>query len=307
MNTAINTIKLRKTFFWNLLAIGSGLSLLIQLGCSRSNDREELKEIVIALEPDRDPESIMLDSGRLQTFLESETGIPVRITVPLSSAVLREGFRNGTVDIGYINSTAAVRLGDAIDVLVATLIDGRPYYESYWLALKDSSYTSVMDLRGKPICFSSRTSTSGFIMPVAGLLKKGLLQPGGHPEDFFGAGNVFYGIGYVSAVERVLDGSVAAAAVSYYVFEQDRHLSAEQRNQLKIVDRQGPVPTHVLAIRSSLPKETIHLLRAALLAFDKKEPETAKRLFGAPLVEVDAVNHLTPTVEALQAIETLRF
>jgi phosphonate transport system substrate-binding protein len=291
---------------WGVGLLCIGVVLITQSGCSREGDTGELSEIVFALEPDRDPESIMQDGDRLGAFLEAETGLPVRITVPLSSAVLREGFRNGTVDVGYINSTAAVRLGDAINVLVATEIDGHSYYESYWLALRDAPYESIEDLRGKPIAFSSRTSTSGFIVPVASLLKRGLIQPGGSPEDFFGAGNVFYGIGYVSAVERVLDGSVEAAAVSYYVFDEDRHLSVEQRGRLRVVDRQGPVPTHVLAIRSSLSIEAIESLRRALLAFDATEPELSRRLFGAPLIKVDSVEHLAPAVEALEAIETLR-
>jgi phosphonate transport system substrate-binding protein len=296
----------RLKYFSGLLILGIGVLVLSQSGCSRG-DRADLTEIVFALEPDRDPEAIMEDGDRLRAFLEAETGLPVRITVPLSSAVLREGFRNGTVDIGYINSTAAVRLGDAVDVLVATEIAGRPYYESYWLALQDAPYQSIEDLKGRPIAFSSRTSTSGFIVPVATLLKRGLLQAGGNPEDFFGAGNVFYGVGYVSAVERVLDGSVEAAAVSYYVYEEDRHLSDEQRARLKVVDKQGPVPTHVLAIRSSLAPEAIDSLRKALLAFDAREPELSQRLFGAPLIQVDAAEHLAPAVEALQAVEKLRF
>lgn len=293
-------------FFCVLLPCLLASGLLLQLGCSPAN-KSELSEIVIALEPDRDPESVMQDGNRLRDFLAAETGLPVRVTVPLSSAVLREGFRNGTIDVGYINSTAAVRLSDSVEVLVATEIDGRPYYESYWLALADSPYNSVEDLRGRPIAFSSRTSTSGFIVPVASLLQRGLIEPGGHPEDFFGAGNVFYGVGYVSAIERVLDGSVSAAAVSYYVFEQDRHLSEAQRARLKVVDRQGPVPTHVLAIRSSLNPEAIELLRDALLAFDEREPELSHRLFGAPLIRVDSASHLAPAVEALQAVESIRF
>jgi phosphonate transport system substrate-binding protein len=305
MRKSLNMIK-GYIQFWAAGFVALSMVLISQSGCTRGGDTGELREIVFALEPDRDPESIMQDGDRLRAFLEAETELPVRIMIPLSSAVLREGFRNGTVDIGYINSTAAVRLGDAVDVLVATEIDGRSYYESYWLALRDAPYESIEALRGKSIAFSSRTSTSGFIVPVASLLKRGQIQPGGSPEDFFGVGNVFYGIGYVSAVERVLDGSVEAAAVSYYVFDEDRHLSAEQRGRLKVVDRQGPVPTHVLAIRSSLSNEAIESLRRAILAFDTKEPELSRRLFGAPLIEVDSAKHLAPAVEALEAVETLR-
>ena len=99
-------------------------------------------------------------------------------------------------------------------------IDGKTSYKSYWVTLKEKPYQSVKDLQGKPIAFSGKTSTSGYVIPLWDLRQKNLISDSGKAEEFFGAGNVWFGSGYVSAVERVLNGDAEAAAVSYYVSGQ---------------------------------------------------------------------------------------
>ena len=88
--------------------------------------------------------------------------------------------------------------------------------------------------------------------------QKGLIPEGGSLKNFFGENNIFYGNGYVTAVEQVLEGKAEAAAVSYYVYEKDKHLTIEQRKKLKIIQRQGPVASHTFCARMSLPKKIVN-------------------------------------------------
>ena len=211
-----------------------------------------LAKVVVALKPDKDPEQMLQERKTLSDFLSKKLGKPVEVIVPLSSSVIIEGFANGTVDLGYLSATDMVvaQKKNAGQILLAGEIDGHNWYQSYWLALKEKPYSKVGDLKGKPVAFASKTSTSGYLIPVYDLKRKGLLSKP-DPEAYFGAGNLFYGTGYVSAVERVLNGQAEAAAVSYYVLDKDKHLTIEQRAKLKKVSEQGPVPTHVIAVRSS--------------------------------------------------------
>jgi ABC-type phosphate/phosphonate transport system substrate-binding protein len=93
-------------------------------------------------------------------------------------------------------------------------------------------------------------------------------------------------------VERVLNGDAEAAAVSYYVLDKDKHLTPEQRQKLRRLTEQGPVPTHLIAIRSSISDADRTALRAALLAMDNENPELRDRVFTSRLVEVDSATHL---------------
>ncbi len=261
----------------------------------------ELKKVVVALKPDKNPEQMLQERKTLSDFLASKLGKPVEVIVPLSSSVIIEGFANGTVDLGYLSATDMVvaQKKNAGQILLAGEIDGHNWYQSYWLALKEKPYTKVEDLRGKPVAFASKTSTSGYLIPIYDLKRKGLLTKP-DPEAFFGAGNLFYGTGYVSAVERVLNGQAEAAAVSYYVLDKDKHLTIEQRAKLKKVAEQGPVPTHVIAVRSSISEADRETLRKALETMNEKENvELRDKVFTSKLVPVNADEHLRSIREAL--------
>jgi phosphonate transport system substrate-binding protein len=238
----------------------------------------------------------------LSEFLSSQLGKPVEVIVPLTSAVILEGMANGTIDIGYLSATDMInaRKKNIADILLAGEIEGNNWYKSYWVSLKEKPYDGVDDLRGKPIAFSGKTSTSGFLIPLWDLEQKGLLESP-DAESFFGKGNVWFGTGYVSAIERVLNGEAEAAAVSYYVLDKDKHLTPEQRAKLKKVTEQGPVPTHVIAIRASVAANDREALRKAVEAMNEPANSTLRdNVFTSKLVPVDAEKHLAPLRDALK-------
>jgi len=266
-----------------------------------------IKELVVALKPDKNPDALLKERASLESFLGKELNTTVKVIVPLSGAVILEGLTNGTIDLAYLASVEMLNARErgVADVLAGVEIDGITSYESYWVALKDKPYNGIADLRGKPIAFASKTSTSGFLIPHAALIKKDLLKPKEAPETFFGPGNVWYGTGYVSAIERVLQGSAEAAATSDYVMLKDKHLTPEQKAKLKVIDRQGPVPTHVLAVRTALSDAQRQRIAAAVIKLNQPENEALRdQVFTSRLVTVDAAKHLETTAEALRLTGT---
>ena len=260
-------------------------------------------DLVVALKPDKNPEKMLTERATLTSFLNSKIGGTVSVIVPLSGAVIQEGLANGTIDLAYLSGTEMVQAIDtkAGELLLAGEIDGKTSYESYWVGRADSTAKGVADLKGKPVAFASKTSTSGFLVPRWDLVQKGLLDAAKpDPELFFGTGNVFYGTGYVSAIERVLVGQAEAAAVSDYVMLKDKHLTADQKAKLKIIARQGPVPTHCMAVRLTLAAERKAALRAALVSLNDEANRTLRdQLFTSTLVSVDAATHLASVRSAL--------
>ena len=260
------------------------------------------QKIVIALKPDKNPDQMTQERASLEKYMSEKLARPAEVIIPLSAAVINEGFANGTIDIGYLSATDLINAKDA-ELLLVGEIGGKTTYKSYWLALKEKPYEKVEDLRGKPIAFASKTSTSGFIIPLWDLRRKNLVSEKADPEDFFGKGNVSYGTGYVSAVERVLNGEAEAAAVSYYVLDEDKHLSAEQRARLKKVAEQGDVPTHIIAVRKSLSDaEKANLKKAVLTLNDSGNENLRDKLFTSKLVETEQEKHLAPMREALSVV-----
>ncbi len=291
-----------KTFLRSLAFVAAAAFCAIAPAAFAS-EAKPVEKFVVALKPDKNPEVLRAEKSQLSSFLAEKLGRPVEVVIPLSATVILEGFANGTIDLGYLSATDLVnaRARGAADLLLAgEFPDGRTAYDSYWVVKKDAPYRSIEDLRGKPVAFASRTSTSGFIVPLFDLQKRGLLGPDADPAGFFGAGNVFFGVGYVSAIERLLAGEAEAAAVSYYVLDQDKHLSPGQRAQLRMLQKQGPVPSHVLAVRNSLSAADAAALRAALLALNEPAASDLRdKVFTTKLVAADGAAHVASLAEGL--------
>lgn len=99
----------------------------------------------------------------------------------------------------------------------------------------------------------------------------------------------------------MLNGQAEAAAVSYYVLDKDKHLTVEQRAKLKKVAEQGPVPTHVIAVRSSISAADRDALRKALETMNETaNTELRDKVFTSKLVPVDPEQHLRAIREALE-------
>jgi len=260
-----------------------------------------LGEIVVALKPDKNPEAMLSERESLASFLSQQTGRKVKVIVPMSGAVIQEGLTNGSIDVAYVSGLEMVQAekNGTADLLLAVEIAGKPSYESYWVTLKEKTYKNVADLKGKPVAFASKTSTSGYLIPVYDLAKSKLLPKKADPQEFFGKGNVSFGTGYVSAIERVLNGQAEAAAVSDYVIKGDKHLTPEQKEKLRVLDSQGPVPTHILAVRRSIGKKETAALQKAFLAFNKNA-ELRDRLFTNKLVKTTSKKHLASLKEAFE-------
>jgi len=260
------------------------------------------ENVIIALKPDKDPDKMLAERKKLGEALSGNLGKPVEVVVPMSSAVITEGLANGTIDLAFVSAMEMLKIkksGAGSLLLAGVKPDGTTGYKSYWITLTGKPYKSIADLQGKTVAFSSRTSTSGYLIPLLDLNARGLVKGTGASAFF---GDVWFGSGYVSAVERVLSGEAEAAAVSDYVLDGDKYLSADQKSLLRKVQEQGPVPTHVLAVSTKVTPETAARLKKALLALNTGALGISEDVFSVNLKEVDEETHLKPVRDALAVI-----
>ena len=274
---------------------------------SSSSNGLSLKKLIIALKANKNPEKMLSEKEALEKHLSAKLNRTVEVLIPSDSSVVVESFRNGTLDLGYLSSTDAARNldQDTASILLIHLKNEKPHYQSVWLSLSEKPYQSISELAGKPVAFASRSSTSGYLIPSWDLAQKGHIGPDRSLTDFFS--EVLYGTGYVSAVEKVLSGEVEVAAVSDYVFNGDnKYLSDEQKSRLRIVQQQGPVPSHTLCIRSSISREDAAIIEAALLDMNHESPALRDQVFNGELVKVEPNEHLRVTREAIEVQKNLK-
>ena len=266
-----------------------------------------LQKVVIALKANKNPEKMLAEKDALEKYLTAKLKREVEVLIPTDSSVVVESFRNGTLDLGYLSSTDAARNLDqeTASVLLVHLKNGLANYQSVWLSLKDKPYQSIEELKGQPVAFASRSSTSGYLIPVWNLANKGIVGPQKSLTDFFSL--TIYGTGYVSAVKKVLSGEVEAAAVSDYVFKGDnKYLNDSQKKRLKIIQEQGPVPSHTICARATLRSSDLSILKNALLAMNTENPSLRDQVFNGELIEVNQEQHLRVTQEAIEVQKTLK-
>ena len=266
-----------------------------------------LKKVIIALKANKQPASMLVEKQDLENYLSTKLDRPVEVIIPSDSSVVVESFRNGTLDLGYLSSTDAARnlSQETADILLVHLKNGKPHYKSIWLTKKEKTYQSIDELKGKPVAFASRSSTSGFLIPTWDMMKRGLVGNETSLTDFFSL--TLYGTGYVSAVEKVLSGEVEAAAVSDYVYRGDnKYLDDTQKERLRVFQEQGPVPAHTLCVRSTMFVKDRKIIKEALLQMNEDNAELRDRIFNGKLISVVADEHLKVTREALEFQKKLK-
>lgn len=277
-------------------------------------DEDAPDRLVFVLQKQKDPEALREDADRIGEVLTDRLGVPVEVVVPGNYSASVQALVSGQADVAYVSSLPfllARRDGDARLILAERRTDAtgqaRTDYDSLIVVREDSDLETIDDLKANAgdvtFCFTSPTSTSGFVFAMLRLVREGVLEAGQEPDEVFE--DVQYGGGYTQALRQVVDGRADACAVSFYTIEGPRadvYLPAEQREQLRILARTPGVPTHIVCVRGGLSEAMATRVKEALLAMADESPELLSDVYGtADFVEVDENEHVAATIEGVEA------
>ncbi len=248
------------------------------------------------------------EAAELERFLEERLGVDVEIYFPLNVAAVVEALRFGhahvALGIGALPAALAFSVADVElllvevrEVMLGDRVVEAPYYYSYWIVLKDSPYRSLEELRGRKACFPSELSTSGYIFPMYRLVQLGLLKPPVDPRQFFG--DVVFAGGYAQCWEALKNGHVDVTVTAGDV---PARLYWEAINGSRVLEQQGPIPSHVVLVSKRLPPEFRQRLKEALLELNQRQ-DLMRKFVSAVFVrfeERSAEEHLGPLLRALE-------
>ena len=287
------------------------LSLFLLTACDRDDaatgergaEEERPTKLIFAFQPQENPDGLQLDTERFAEFIGERVGVEVEIFLPTNYSAVVEALRANNADVAYFSGLPylmAHKMAGA-ELLVVEERDGNPFYYSQWYVLDDSDIHELSDLEGRSIAFTSPTSTSGYLFPLAEVIDQGLLEQGASADRFFG--NIVFAGGYQQALLSLVNGRVEAAAASDYALQQ--YLSDEERDRIRVISQQGPVPTHGLAVRGGLPEELKDEIRQALLELnDDEHIELLRSVYGAErLVARDHDEHVKALDHAYQLVD----
>jgi phosphonate transport system substrate-binding protein len=232
---------------------------------------QDVKPLRIVFPPRSGTTDLENKAKAFADFLSKELQQPVEAIVADETAAV-EALRANRADVAFLSS--------------------RP-------ALKAQELAILSQLKGKKIAFTSPTSGSGFIFPVAELVKQELVPNRDRLDGFFG--QVSYGGGYDKALQAVLRGQADVAAVSEYTLGAP-YITAAEASNLRVLYGISGVPAHGVSIDDDVPMGTRNKLIAAMLKFNQPQNnQLLKSLYNSTkLVEVGHDRHLKPIKEALQ-------
>jgi phosphonate transport system substrate-binding protein len=252
--------------------------------CSDSDE----DSIVIAVQPSATQEELSDQATELEAFLEDRLDSDVELRFPTTYAGVVEALRFGHADAAFMSAwpsslaakhaEAEVVLAEVREVSIGDTKTEKPFYYSYWVVPTDSEYDSLEDLEGKRAAFPSQLSTSGFVAPVARMVELGLIeQPEdgqADPADFFG--NVVFAGGYSQAWEALNSGQVDVSVIAGDVPED---LYNEVLANTKVLEEQGPIPSHAVVFAKDFQGDEREDLLAALMELGDDEHRELMRKF----------------------------
>lgn len=266
-------------------------------------------KLVIAIQPTSTPQTLETQAKELEEFLEKRLNRDVEIFFPTSYAGVIESLRFGhahaafmgswPATMAYSKAEAKVVLSEIREVIIDQENKEAPYYFSYWVVLKDSPYQNLNELKGKKAAFSSQLSSSGYVAPLSRLIDLGLLTRTDGPADpqqFFS--EVLFAGGYAQAWEALKAGQVDVSVIAGDVPEK---LYREVLDNTRVLEKQGPIPSHVVVVSKDLDDATKDQLVAALLELNAPEYRELMRKFVSGIF----VRFEAATQEHLQSLENM--
>ncbi len=246
-------------------------------------------KIVIAVQPTATAEQLSANAKELGTFLSQKMGREVELVFPTTYAGVVESLRFGHAQAAFMSAWPArlawkiaegdVALAEIREVVIGQEKKEETFYFSYWVVPKNSTVNKLEDLRGKRAVFPSQLSTSGYVAPLARLIDLGLVArpPAGReadPKTFFG--QVAFAGGYQQGWEALKAGQADVAIIAGDVAEK---LYREVLDSTKVIEQQGPVPSHAVVFAKQLDPQTKQQLKDALLELGKPEHRDLMRKF----------------------------
>ncbi|MGA1869814.1 MAG: phosphate/phosphite/phosphonate ABC transporter substrate-binding protein [bacterium] len=215
------------------------------------------KTLYIGFIPHIDPEELVKRWQPIEVYLANELKMPVNITTRSSYDEIITALTNGEVDVCLLGSFAYIQAfkGKRILPLVRRIKYGSSYYHSIIVARKDKSIKCIEDLQGKKFAFTDKESTSGCLLPMVMMKKKGI-----NPNKYFS--EMIFTANNSSALTAVRNGSFDAIAISNSVWQDS---DQKEKEDLEIIWESAAVPLGPFCIRDDLGKELANKIKKAFL------------------------------------------
>jgi phosphonate transport system substrate-binding protein len=201
---------------------------------------------------------------QLADYMGDKLGRPVELVQGKTYAEINDLVKSGDVALALVctNPYLQGQQDFGMELLVAPLVQGEPYYYSLLIVGRDLDASSLEELRGTTFAFSDPLSNTGRLAPLYQLALRGET-----PESFFSRSIFTYS--HDNSIRAVADGIVDGAAVDSLVYDYLRVSEPDTMAKVKVIEKWGPFGINPVVVNPGLDPQLKAQCRDVFLNMDK--------------------------------------
>jgi len=224
------------------------------------------------------PKETIVFYKELLDYLGEKLGYDIELLQRKTYGEINELFPKRQIDLAFIctGPYAISRDFYKFEALATPIIRGQPYYHSYLIVHKNSSYQKLEDLRNRVFAFTDPESNTGSLVP-----NYWLAQMGEEADSYFRSFTYTYS--HDNSILAVAKKLVDAAAIDGHIWEFYNSRSGFHASMTRVIKKSEPFgsPPIVSSVYLSTPLKT--KIRNILLGMHKT-PD-GKRLLNELLID----------------------
>jgi phosphonate transport system substrate-binding protein len=224
------------------------------------------------------PKETFVYYQELLDYIGRHSGFRVQLIQRKTYDEVNALFPKGEIDLAFI-CTGPYAVGKnryGFEALATPQVRGQPFYQSYLIVPKESSYQRLEDLKGRVFAFTDPDSNTGALVPRFWLAKLGQSQ-----ESFFS--KTIFTYSHDNSILAVAKGLVDAAAVDGHQWEYFERFSPAHTSKTRVILKSQPFGSPPLVASARLPEDLKTKIRELILSLHQN-PE-GKRILESLLID----------------------
>jgi phosphonate transport system substrate-binding protein len=222
-----------------------GKTISMEKPGERPSDSPELKVAVAAM---ISPKETSIYYRQILDYIGQKSNQHVQLIQRKTYEELNALFGSNQIDLAFICSGPyATRKAEyGFDALATPLVRGEPFYQSYLIVGKNSSFQTLEDLRGRVFAFTDPGSNTGKLVP-----SYWLAQMGKRPENFFE--KTIFTYSHDNSILAVARGLVDGAAVDSHIWEYYNKTNPLYTSKTRVIKKSAPYGNPPLVASAQMP------------------------------------------------------
>lgn len=215
----------------------------------------------------------------LGEHLTKKTGVTVEFTILSRYGNIIDSFTSEKMDgafFGSFTGALAIRKLGVVPLARPVNPDGTSTYHGYLFVRKDSGIKGVKEMKGKTMVYVDKTTSAGYLFPLAYLKENGVKDP----EHFFGT--TFFSGSHDAAISAVLNRKADVGAAKHSIYEKMRKNGPRLDRELTVLAESARMPSNGLCVRKDLDEVLKKKLTNILLNLHREsDGKRVLQQFGA--------------------------